>query len=297
MRPKERYVANQHEAVIEIFNEKLSLEEYNELIVRNGYSKQVPLEGQIVGKESIEDGRDIYVFSANVYQNPNHCHDIPTTVIYADVELKDETYPLFQHFIHLLMDPFIYIRALSLYLQKDVLSLFAAAMNPDRGRLHCKQLNVQFHDDTQKFVVWIKDHVRCDEFQVHLHRCSNYDEELLDFFMTGAHCTSAIYIIQYDLSKAIVDLAQKFKALKNCDEYQMVESIRGNVKGRELVEALKDNCAEFIADEESLDIHSIIRFINNDIQKKLTLYVRNFSFGSPYSINPSLPSVSVRIRF
>ncbi|KAI1697034.1 hypothetical protein DdX_18743 [Ditylenchus destructor] len=35
----------------------------------------------------------------------------------------------------------------------------------------------------------------------------------------------------------------KFLGLKNRDEYQVVESTRGYVKGREVVEALKRNCA------------------------------------------------------
>ncbi|KAI1691648.1 hypothetical protein Ddc_24094 [Ditylenchus destructor] len=191
------YVANQDPAVIKMFNEELSPEEYNEWIVRNGYSKQVPLEGQIAGKESTENGRDIYEFWANVSQS---------------VELNDETWPLFQHFIRLLVDPFIYIRSLLLYSLTGVFTLLAGAINSDlnRGRLQCEKLNIYFNGDTQKFIVWIKDHVRCDEFQIYLDRGSNndYDEELSDFFLTGASCTSTINVIEYDLSKVIVDLVQ-----------------------------------------------------------------------------------------
>ncbi|KAI1697203.1 hypothetical protein DdX_18635 [Ditylenchus destructor] len=53
-------------AVIKMFNEELSPEEYNKFIARNGYSKQVPLEGRIAGKESTENVRDNYDFWAEI---------------------------------------------------------------------------------------------------------------------------------------------------------------------------------------------------------------------------------------
>ncbi|KAI1694089.1 hypothetical protein DdX_20297 [Ditylenchus destructor] len=267
-----------------MFNKELSSEEYNKWIVRNGYSKQVPHEGQIVGKECSENFRDIYQFFADIYQNPNNCHGIATTVFYAHVELKDENWPVFQHFIRLLMDPFIYIRTLELNPQKDVLSLLTGAMNPDRDRLQCKSLIIQFYDDVQKLVVWMKDHVHCDEFEIYVRSDLNYDEELLDLFLTGAPCTSAINVMNYDFSKVIVNLLQKFMALKNRDEYQVVESIQGNVEGRKIVDEFKRNFAEFIGEEEQYEgfhgSRKVIRFINNDIEKKLTLDVRNDSYGS-----------------
>ncbi|KAI1694006.1 hypothetical protein DdX_20339 [Ditylenchus destructor] len=246
------YFALQDPAVIKIFNEKLSPKEYNEWIMRNGYSKQVPHEGQIVGKECSGNFSDIYQFSAiiynryaNVHQDPNNRHGIATTVFYARAELKDETWPVFQHFFRLLMDPFIYIRTLELYSLTGV--LLAGASNEPRSYL-------------------------------------NYDEVLLDFFLTGAPCTSAIYVGIYDLSKVVVDFVQKFMGLKNRDEYQVVESIRGTVEDRKIVDVLKRNFAEFIGEEEQFeeddDIRQVIEFINNDIEKKLTLDVRNDSYGS-----------------
>ncbi|KAI1692023.1 BTB/POZ domain-containing protein [Ditylenchus destructor] len=268
--------ANQ-DPVIKMFNEELSPEKYNEWIVRNGYSKQIPLEGQISGKESTENVRDVFEMIA-VSQNQKQCHEIATAVFYARVELKDETWPLFQHFIRLIMDP-----------------LLAGAMNPDRNRLQCKQLNIYFNGDTQKFIVWIKDHVRCDEFVIYGDGNSNYDEEMFDLFQTGAPCTSAIYVRNYYPSKVIVDLLKKFVGLKNGDEYQLVESTFGDVKDRESIENLKRNFAEFIAEEEQYEENlctlQVIRFINNDIGKKLTLCVRNFSYGIPSSFSIIITSL------
>ncbi|KAI1691163.1 hypothetical protein DdX_22057 [Ditylenchus destructor] len=245
-----------------MFNKELSPEEYNEWIVRNGYSKQIPLEGQIAGNVNAKR-RGIYQFRAVAYRNPNHGHDTATAVsFYALIELKDETWPSFQHIIRLLTDPFICIRTLSLYSQK-VFTLLAGAMNPDQDRLQCKQLNIRFNGDTQKFIVWIKDHVRCDEFQIHVNTC-----------------TSAINVINYDLSNVIVDLIQKFMGLKTRDEYQMVASIRGDVIYG-VVEKLTRNCTKFIEEEEQYEddrIRQVIGFINNDIEKKLTLDVEDFSF-------------------
>ncbi|KAI1694281.1 hypothetical protein DdX_20190 [Ditylenchus destructor] len=258
-----------------MFNKYLSSEEYNEWIVRNGYSKEIPFEGRIAEKESTESGHATYVLRANVYQDPNNRNGVDMSIFYANVELKDDNWPLFQHFIRLLTDPFIYIRSLSLYPQKYVLSLFAGAMNPDRDRLQCKWLNIRFHGDTQKFIVWIKDHVRCDEFKIYGNSDSNYDEELLDLFLTGAPCTSTMNVADYDLSKVIVNFVQKFTDLKNRAEFQVLESIQGDDQDRVVVEALKRNCAEFIAQEDKYEerhgTRQEIRFINNDIEKKLTL--------------------------
>ncbi|KAI1704078.1 hypothetical protein Ddc_16295 [Ditylenchus destructor] len=277
-------ILNQEHADINLFNEKLSPEEYNEWIVRNGYSKQVPLEGQMAGKESTKNDRVIYLFYANIYQDSNHCQDIARTVLYADVELKDETWPLFQHFIRLLMDPFIYIRTLWLSPQKDVFSLLVGAMNPDRDRLQCKHLNIRFNGETQKFTGWTKNHVRCEEYEIYAIKISNCDEELFDLFLTGAQCAPAIDVKYYDLSKVIVNLVQKFMSLKNGDEYQVIESIRSNPADRAIMEAVKRNCAEFIAEEkdqyeEGSGTTQIISFINNDIEKKLALSIGNFSRG------------------
>ncbi|KAI1696983.1 hypothetical protein DdX_18754 [Ditylenchus destructor] len=247
-----------------MFNKELPPDEYNKWIVRNGYSKEIPVEDQTAGKENTENDRNIYMFGANVYQNSS-------TQYYACAEVKDDNWPVFQHFIHLLMEPFIYIRSLSLITQKDVLNLLTGEMSPDHGRLQCEQLIIYFEDDSQKFIAWIKDHVRCDEFQILLDRDSNCDEELHDLFLTGAPCTSSIRVIHYDLSKVIVHLMQAIMDLKNRDEYQMIESILGNVNDRELVEALKDNCAEFFAEGEQFENDygpiKVIRFINSDIKK------------------------------
>ncbi|KAI1695243.1 hypothetical protein DdX_19689 [Ditylenchus destructor] len=182
-----------------MFDKEVTTEEYNEWIARNGYSKKVPVEGQIAGNESTENG------------HPNTRHDIATTVFTAYVELKDETWPLFQHLIRLLTDPLIYIRSLSLFPQMEVLNLLTKATNPDRDRLQCKKLKIHFNDDSRKFVAWIKDHVRCDEFVIYGNKDSNYDEELLNLFLTGAPCTTAINIITYDLLNVIVDLVQGVK--------------------------------------------------------------------------------------
>ncbi|KAI1698253.1 hypothetical protein DdX_18021 [Ditylenchus destructor] len=201
------YVAYKDPAVIKMFNKKLSAEEYKKWIICNGYSQQISLEGQIAWKESSENYTDIYQFIANVYQDPSLCHDIATAVFYARVKLKNETWPVFQHFYRLLTDPFIYIRHLSLYSPK-VLSSLTGALDPVPNRLPCKQLNIEFNGDSQKFIVWIKDHVHCDAFAIYGNSDLDCDEELLDLFLTGASCTSLIRVRNYDLSKVLADLVQ-----------------------------------------------------------------------------------------
>ncbi|KAI1691143.1 hypothetical protein Ddc_24409 [Ditylenchus destructor] len=278
--------ASQDPADIQMFNEELSPGKYNEWVVHNGYSKLIPFDDKIAGKECTGNSRNIYELYAAVYRrlNPHYCYKISTTVLYADVGFNDENWPIFQHFIRLLTDPFIYIRSLTLTSQKDVLSLLAGAMNPDRDRLQCKHLSIDFNGDNQKFIVWIKDHVHCDEFKISLDWNSNYDEELLDLFLTGASCASAIRVISYDPSKVIIALVQKFMDLKNREEYQLVESILGDVEDQKVVKALKRDCAKFIAEEEQFEedhgTTQVIGFINNDIEKKLTLNVKKFFYSS-----------------
>ncbi|KAI1708699.1 hypothetical protein DdX_11778 [Ditylenchus destructor] len=269
------FVANQQRPIIKMFNEKLSLEEYNEWIIRNGYSKQIPLEGQIVEKENTENDRAIYALRADVYQNPNTNPNIATNVLYARTQLTDEAWPLFHHLIRLLMDPFVYFRSLSLYSLKGVFSSLAGAMSPDRDRLQCEKLNIGFDGDTQNFIVWVKDHVRCNKMEIYGNSDSNYDQELLEFIMTGAPCTSAIHVGRYDLSKVVVDFVQKFTGLKNCDEYKIVETTLGKIKDDRVVDEVKRNCGELFSEEvefeEGSGTRQIIGIINNDIDKRLTL--------------------------
>ncbi|KAI1707455.1 hypothetical protein Ddc_14794 [Ditylenchus destructor] len=257
-------IDHQNPAVIKMFDEELSTKEYNEWVVRNGYSKQIPFEGQM----------ENYELRANVSQKPNHCHDIARTVLFARTELNNEHWPLFQHFTRLLMDPFIFIRTLTLKPHEDAYSFLVGAMNPDHNRLQCKQLVIRLDRNAHKFIVWIKDHVHCDYLQIY-HVDLN-GEELVGLFLTGALCTSSISICGYDSSKFIVGLVQKFMGLKNSDECQAVESIWGNslvVKNLGIVDELKRNFAEFIADEEQTENTLGVGFINNNIEKKLTLTV------------------------
>ncbi|KAI1705116.1 hypothetical protein DdX_13874 [Ditylenchus destructor] len=282
-------VTNKDPALIKMFNKKLSPEKYNELIVRNGYSKRIPFEVPIVGKESTEIDGGFYLFQAYAftYRKPKYPDDyIGAPVFNACVELKDDNWPLCEHFFRLLMHPFICIRTLSFTGIKDVFTLVAGAMDSNPNRLQCKQLDIRYIPGFQKLIAWIKDHVRCDEFDIDVDVDSKfgfkldngpiYDEELLNLFLTGAPCTPAIYVRDYDLSKFIVDLVQMFMGLKTRYEFQPVETIWGKVED---FEEFKRNMAEFIAEgeqyEEAYGTREVIGFINNDIKKKLTLYVKN----------------------
>ncbi|KAI1705118.1 hypothetical protein DdX_13876 [Ditylenchus destructor] len=256
------YVTNKDPAHIGMFNKKLSPEKYNELTVRNGYSKQIPFEVPIVGKETTEICGDFYLFRAfaATYREPKYPDDVGAHVFEICVELKDDNWPLCQHFFRLLMHPFIYIRTLSVISVLDVFTLMAGAMDSNPNRLQCKQLDICYTPDSQKLIPWIKDHVRCDEFDIDVDVDSKfgfkldngpiYDEELLNLFLTGAPCTPAIYVRDYDLSKLIVDLVQMFMGLKTRYEFQPVERIWGKVED---FEEFKRNVAEFIAEGEQYE--------------------------------------------
>ncbi|KAI1694748.1 hypothetical protein Ddc_21845 [Ditylenchus destructor] len=274
---------NQNAACIKIFNKVFSPKAYNEWIIRNRYSKQIPLKDQVAENQSEQYGRQVYEMKAD-YKDSNKT----TWVFVARAELSHENWPLFQHFVRLLTDPFIYIRRLKLTPRIDVLfiNLLGEAMNPDYDRLQCDAVSLISNSidldvpnfNVPNFTGWIKDHVLCNEFRIWKQDDSDYDVEMLDLFVTGANCTSAISITHGDLSNVIMALLQKFMSLKSRDEYQLVESISGNVESRGIVEKLKRKYAEFIADEEQLEDNfgtkQVIGFINNDIEKKLTLSVK-----------------------
>ncbi|KAI1692392.1 hypothetical protein Ddc_23629 [Ditylenchus destructor] len=123
------------------------------------------------------------------------------------------------------MDPFVYIRLLKLIPQNDVLNLLIGATDPDRSRLQYKKLKFNLSGDVPKFINWMKNHIFCDEILIEGDIALNHDEELLDLLTTGAHCTSAINMGDYDSAKVIVDFVQKFMHLKSSDEWQLVESL------------------------------------------------------------------------
>ncbi|KAI1699740.1 hypothetical protein Ddc_18427 [Ditylenchus destructor] len=151
-----------------------------------------------------------------------------TCVLHARVELKHEYWALFEHFVCLLTDPFTYIAHVQLTPRIDVffLNFLTGAINPEYNRLQCNTMDMHLsmtsHENSiHQFIDWMKNCVYCNKFGIFHDRDSNFygnapkqplrkvaSEELLDFFMTGAHCTSAISVNYCDISNAIVAFLQ-----------------------------------------------------------------------------------------
>ncbi|KAI1702036.1 hypothetical protein DdX_15719 [Ditylenchus destructor] len=301
-----RYLINDRSPIsIKVFNKQLSqannFEAYNKWVAWNQYSKQIPRTlktnsnkcnkwvvwnaNRCKCQRKKKSERKAYELCADAFCKDQNCCSPSgsTSALLACAELNDENWPLFQHFVRLLTDPFIYIYYLEFTSQDDVLNLLAAAMNPYGSRIQCMQLSIELQDNGRKSIHCIKKHVRCDELLITVGRnCRHLRKELLYLFVTGAHCTSEICISNYELPDAVIKLVQKFLDFKTCGECRMVESIRGSVS--DLVwEALKSNYAEFIVKEEesgddvySGNVQHCFQFINNDIGKKLQLTIRFF---------------------
>ncbi|KAI1695653.1 hypothetical protein Ddc_21107 [Ditylenchus destructor] len=283
------------EGFIEVFDKELSPQEYNKWIIRNGYSKQVLLEGQVAGKRRTIYERKVYQLGAHAdYNALNHRRaDNRTTVFLACVVLNNKNWPLFQHFVRLITDPFIYIRYIEWDAKPDVLNLLAGALNPDYGRIQCRGLTMKFGGNAQEFINSMKDHVLCKEFHIWVeggvNGCiwmkdgdSNYDK---DVFKTGTHCASAINVADYRLSTVIANLVQKFMDLKNSDESQIVNSRQDSLQGQityTIVDVLKRNYTKFLVKDEinenTRSTDQTFEFFIKKVGKKLQLTVTN-SFG------------------
>ncbi|KAI1699637.1 hypothetical protein Ddc_18473 [Ditylenchus destructor] len=201
-----------------------------------------------------------------------------------------------EHFVRLIADPFVYIRWMDLIPQNEILNLLVGAVNSDRElsqivnsdreRLQCGKLTFCLEGNVQKFMSWIKNNVRCDNFQIISdYQQLRYDDGLPDFFLTGAHCTSKICMEYYEPSDVIVEFAQKFMDLKTCDDYKVVEFLDCNV-AKLCVHELTRKCAKFIVKEENDDGDSehVFEFVNNDIGKKMQLTAQ--IFDKPRDIGP-----------
>ncbi|KAI1694273.1 hypothetical protein Ddc_22218 [Ditylenchus destructor] len=275
-------------AAINVFDKELSPEAYNEWVIRNNYSKQIPIESQVASEESTQSITNGYGLAAYAcYKDSSHrgCYDT-TSVFSAHVELNHENWPAFQHFVRLATDPFIYIGCVRLTYQNDVLNLLAGAINSDHDRLQCKELNFNLKGNSQKSITWIKNHVRCNKLYIFGKGDLNQDEAFLDFFVTGANCTPSIDISYRDLSKVVTDFVQKFMDLKNSGESQLVEAIKGYFVTR-AVELFKRDHARFIVKEDKDDrcATHIFEFVNADIKKKLQLTTVNRGYlGINFSI-------------
>ncbi|KAI1708644.1 hypothetical protein DdX_11720 [Ditylenchus destructor] len=298
---------NNETATIKVFNKKLSADSYNDWVTCNQYSKQIPVQSQDGGEQSMQDHGDVYQLRAA----PNRSE---WPAFYAKCELNHENWPLFQHFVRLLTAPHIYLNYVELTPQPDFLNLLAGAVNPLRNRLQCETLHFKLRGNIQKYIIWIKGHVSCKEFQISdtgfkfaSELLGEYDEELLDFLVTGADCTREINVIYYDCANVVVDFVQKFMDLKNCDEYQMIPSIKSNATHR-IAEMMKRHYAKFLVKEESGEVEENLywddcdtnadyyytaiayEFINNDIGKKLELtakmhWRRHIAFNSSFKLN------------
>ncbi|KAI1695609.1 hypothetical protein DdX_19494 [Ditylenchus destructor] len=265
--------------VIKRFNKELSPEEYKQWVVRNKYSKHTSLK--------ISTTVDPLGYELSAYGDYKDRNPIRTPVFFARVkQLNHDTWPLFQHFVRLLTDPFICIRYLRLITQADVFNLLAAKIHrSNRGRLHCEILSLKFEGNVQTPLNWIKDHVRCASFQqsMPVSNCSpNRRKQLLDFFITGSHCTSEIVVIDSNISKdLIIDFVQKFTHLKNCDEIHIVNSIRGKVFYMS-ADALDTIYEQFIIKNEKnrRTTAQVFEFVNVVIQKKLQLSITRMGNAS-----------------
>ncbi|KAI1696798.1 hypothetical protein DdX_18866 [Ditylenchus destructor] len=250
-------------AVIKLFNKEISSEEYNEWVVSNNYSKQTSPICQAVG-----DRRPYELSAYADYKDPNQ---ESTQVFHARVkELNHETWPLFQHFVRLITDPFICIRNLGLIPQADVLKLLASTIErSNRGRLQCGKLDFNFESNVQESFSCIKDHVRSASFQIIGYRSSpDHDKQLLDFFATGSHCTSETFVAFDSISKGVIlDFVQKFMDLKSSDDVQLVESIRGRVS-TPTEEALMSNYGNSkFMDLKSRDDSQLVESIRGRVSK------------------------------
>ncbi|KAI1702559.1 hypothetical protein Ddc_17013 [Ditylenchus destructor] len=176
-----------NDASIKVFKKQLSPEEYNEWVILNQHSKQIPLEVQDAEIPSTQHDSKMYELTAkgpykeqNLRQwdgselNYRQWRDsLDTTVFHARTKLDHENWPLFQHFVRLLTDPFIFIRFVGLVNQTEVLNLLASAINTDRNCLRCETLVFYLEGDDQKFIGWIKKHVVCKKIGICNKRDSN----------------------------------------------------------------------------------------------------------------------------
>ncbi|KAI1702057.1 hypothetical protein DdX_15742 [Ditylenchus destructor] len=237
---------------IKVFGKELSPGEYNEWVIRDRHSKEIPLDGPVA-----EMRRKVY--RGQVYE------------MMADYkELNHYNWPVFQHFVRLITAPFIYINYLQMtpLIQISFVNLLAGALNLDSNRMQCGRVvlfssTVNLGDNVRKFIDWTKNNVHCKEFQVAHQSILNFDDELLEFLTSGAHCTSAIMIKHSDMSDVIVAFLQKFMELKECDENQMVESIRcdGAERVVEPLLLLSEGRRDNIED----NIHKFIGWIKNHV--------------------------------
>ncbi|KAI1697151.1 hypothetical protein DdX_18658 [Ditylenchus destructor] len=265
---------------IKIFNKKLSPEEYNQWVIRSQYSKQIPLENQMARMQSAEQEPKIYQFYAGA--GCDDCNSGPFA-FFVIAELKNENWPLFEHFIRLLTDPFVYLGHASFdwTAQKDVFNLLTGTINPDRIQCHLMKLSIADTDlDFPKLTTWAKGQLLCDKLEIELYSTYvsddglKHDEALLDFFMTGGHCASALVIYDYGLTKVLNGLAQKFMDFKNGDECHVVQSITGEIDSDD-VEVFKRRLGEYIVGEKRDvdEIHGeskelVFEFVNKDIGQK-----------------------------
>ncbi|KAI1712098.1 hypothetical protein Ddc_12594 [Ditylenchus destructor] len=261
-------------AVIKIFDNVVTPEAYNESVVRNNYSN--PRVGKRFPGFAGSLDREYELSAYGNYTDPNQER---ASVLFARVkELNHETWPLFEHFIRLLTDPFIYIRFLGLIPQQEFFNLFAATIDrSNRGRLQCDELMFYFEGNSLESLNWIKDHVRCVKFAIEFSSSANRDKQVVDFIATGSQCMSEIFVMKSHFSKAaIIDLVQRFTDLKKCDESQIVHSIRALIT-KPTREVLNKNYGKFFVkegkDELGENTERVFEFVNVDIGKKFQLTV------------------------
>ncbi|KAI1715338.1 hypothetical protein Ddc_10994 [Ditylenchus destructor] len=262
--------------------------DHDDWIESNGYSatfefkpKEVDLEN-LFQKQPPKPTNCISLHASARYHESGSCikeDSAPLTVVFSTfVKPKFNRldcrrhWPMLQHFVRLLSDPFVYFESIHLVsLKNELWKPLVKNLKLTLNRTLCNGAEIRLENNAGEFLDWMKNYLRCS--QLSLRSTGSPNDELATFLLSGSKCTSHA-MISGTYNRALEhNLVARFLTLKQDDRDQMIPSISfpWMISVHTIKEMFGDTFSEFLVREENTleSFLQVYEFTNRDIMQKL----------------------------
>ncbi|KAI1706611.1 hypothetical protein Ddc_15192 [Ditylenchus destructor] len=287
-----------HQNFITVCDVEFNPNEYREWAYPYGYTKGYRFDSPVVAVTAAYDSRSperreqhhsFIRLQALAYEDSNTLVTVFSAV--TSTKLSYDNWPLYQHFIRLLNDPFAYFERLTLIsFQNFAWNALVENYGSRNRSVTCKYAKILLEDDSKDFLVWIKQNVVSEDLSLRRYETSTYDQDdTVSFLSTGQKCASSVVLRDevYNgehLIGAIYDLIEKFLDLETSIQCQMISSINFRHICNLSERFLTNFARAFVRDEIVEDSFSrIYQFMNRNIKKKLEVKIEIVNIIDPHS--------------
>ncbi|KAI1692016.1 hypothetical protein DdX_21492 [Ditylenchus destructor] len=253
--------------------------DHKDWIKSNGYSATFEFEHK---QSPPEPSNRISLHAAARFHESGSCikeDSAPLTVVFSTFVKPNfhridcrRHWPMLQHFVRLLSDPFVYFERIQLVsLRNELWKPLVKNLKLTLTRTLCNDAEVCVENNAGEFLNWMKNYLRCSHLS--LRSTGSPNDELAAFLLSGSTCTP-LAVISGTYNKELEhNLVARFLTLKQIDRDQVIPSISfpWMISVHTIKEMFEDKFSDFLVREEntSESFLQVYEFTNSDIMQKL----------------------------